>query len=241
MGIDAGSVVVAATGSVSVAPAGTALPTDLAALASPWVDLGYVSEDGVTVNLSRDQEVVNAWQSQEPVRVLVTTEPKTITFELIQFDTKTVELALRGGTFDDASGIVTYTPPGAGTTDERAMVIDAVDGAHTYRFAYKRVQLQGDVEWQLVRSDAVRLPLEFGVLAASPTFVIISDSVEWVATATLGGPAGAGVITVSENLTRDELDAIAQSVVPNYDADSYETKRDVVDAIEAARGGKAAA
>lgn len=195
--MDATHVVVAGTGAVWVAPEGTALPADAtAALAAPFEDVGYVSEDGVTFNISRDQEDINAWQSVEPVRVLITTEPKTITFELLQFDPITVMLALRGGTISGTAPSHKYVPPDAGASDVRTMVVDGIDGDEHYRFAFSRVQLQGDVEWNLRRTDAIRLPLEFGVLAPTagdPPFIILTDSPDWTAGATRsnGGAARA--------------------------------------------------
>lgn len=174
-GLEAQNVVVAGTGAVWTAPEGTPMPTDLAALADPWIDMGYVSEEGVTFTISREQEDIGAWQSLEPIRVLVTSEPKVIGFELMEFDTESLLLAFRGGTVAGTT-VKTYTPPDPGAEDVRAMVVDGVDGATTWRFAFPRVALQGDVEWALVRSDAVRLPLEFQVLASAEKWTILSDS-----------------------------------------------------------------
>ena len=168
-------VVVAGTGAVYVAPEDTPLPDDLADLATPWTDIGYVSEDGVQFTFDRDQEEINAWQVSTPVRVLITNEPISIAFELLQFDKTTVLLAFRGGTFTGAASPYTYTPPDAGASDVRALTIDAVDGDYQLRFSFPRVQLSESVEFSLVRSDAVRLPLTFAVLAADEKWQIVSD------------------------------------------------------------------
>jgi len=175
-GQNAQDVVVAGTGAVSVAPDGTALPADLVTpLPAEWLDVGYTSEDGVTFTFSREQEEVNAWQVSTPVRVLVTNEPITIATELLQFDKTTILLAFRGGDFAGIASPWTYTPPDAGATDVRALVVDAVDGDYAFRFCFPRVQLSEDVETTLVRSDAMRLPLTFNVLAADEKWQIISD------------------------------------------------------------------
>jgi hypothetical protein len=169
-------VIVAGTGAVYVAPDGTSLPTDLVSPpVDPWEDVGYISEDGVQFTFSRDQEEVNAWQVSTPVRVLVTNEPIQIQFELEQFDRLTVELAFRGGDFSGTSAPYTYTPPDAGASDVRALLIDAVDGAYHLRYVFPRVQLTDDVEFSFVRSDAIRLPLTFAVLAATEKWAILSD------------------------------------------------------------------
>lgn len=192
-------VTVAGTGSVWVAPEGTAIPVDLATPPSPWLDAGYTSEDGVTISLSRDQEEINAWQAVDPVRVLVTSEPKTIAFELLEFDRESIVLAFRGGTWTGVDpGPFVYTPPIAGAQDVRAMLVDGVDGDASFRLVYPRVQLQGDVEFSLVRTDAVRLPLEFAVLASTPSWTIVGD---------LPGFTAAGAL-LSVPRTHAELDEL---------------------------------
>jgi len=173
-GLEAQNVVVAGTGAVYVAPEGTTLPADLIEPIAPWVNVGYISEDGATFTISREQEEINAWQSLEPVRVLITAEPKVIAFELMEFDEESLALAFRGGTFS-AGPPVKYTPPDPGASAVKAMVVDGIDGVSTFRFLFPRVELQGDVEWSLVRSDAIRLPLEFQVLASSEKWHILSD------------------------------------------------------------------
>ena len=195
-------VTVAGTGTVWLAPEGTAIPTGLTAPPSPWLDAGYTSEDGVTISLSRDQEEINAWQAVDPVRVLVTAEPKTIAFELLEFDRESIVLAFRGGTWTGTDpGPFVYEPPIAGAQDVRAMLIDAFDGAQQFRLVYPRVQLQGDVEFSLVRTDAVRLPLEFAVLASTPPWSIVGD---------LPGFTTTG-LAAFEGRTADELRAELES------------------------------
>ena len=177
MALEAQNVVVAGSGAVWVAPEDTPAPPDLAPLTTPWEDLGYTNEDGVTFTFSRDQTDLNAWQSSEPVRVLITAEPKTIAFNLLEFDQQSILLAFRGGTFTPgvppAPDI--YTPPDPGTSDVRAIAIDGVDGDLQFRFYFPRVQLSGDVGFQLVRTDAVTLSIELSVLAAASKWQIAAN------------------------------------------------------------------
>ena len=222
MALEATHVTVAGTGAVYVAPEGTALPIDLAALAAPWVELGYVGEDGAQFTFSREQEEILAWQSAEPVRVLITQEPKTIEFELLEFDRDSILFAFRGGAFAGVSAPYTYTPPDAGVSDVRALTIDGKDGAQTFRFSFPRISLSGDVEFQLVRTDAVRLSIELSVLASATKWQLISDL------------PGFGAGTTLLGLTRAELDAQAQTL--GLDPSAYATKQDVIDAIEAQQG-----
>jgi hypothetical protein len=172
--LEADHVVVAGNGSVWVAPEGTALPVDLADPPAPFEDVGYVSEDGVNFTFSKDQQDINAWQSGEPVRVLVTAEPKTIAFDLLEFDRTALLLAFRGGAFVDGPPAI-YTPPAAGSSDVRAMVVDGIDGAEMFRFCFPRVSLTGDLAFALLRTDAIKLTMEFSVLASASGWNLIGD------------------------------------------------------------------
>jgi hypothetical protein len=73
------------------------------------------------------------------------------------------------------------------------MLIDGKDGAETFRFGFPRVQLQGDLTFALLRTDAVRLAMEFGVLASTEKWTIISDLPGFgVGTMTVEGQSGEG-------------------------------------------------
>jgi hypothetical protein len=171
---EAQNVTVAGTGSVLVAPEGTAMPADLDPLDDPWVDLGYITSDGVKFTLSRDQEEIDAWQSADPVRVLVTKEPKTIAFDLLEFDQATVLLVFRGGAWAAGPPPI-YTPPTAGASDVRALVVDGFDGTDGFRFCFPRVSLTGDVEFTLQRTDAIHPTVELSVLASETPWQLIGD------------------------------------------------------------------
>jgi hypothetical protein len=227
MALEPTHVVVAGTGAVYVAPENTPAPVDLDPLASPWEDLGFVNEDGVTFTFSREQEDVNAWQSAEPVRVLVTNEPKTIAFNLLEFDRESVLLAFHGGSFSGSAAPFTYTPPAPGTSDIRALVVDGVDGGTTFRFYFPRVQLNGDVGFQLVRTAAVELTIELAVLAATTTWLILSD---------LDGFSAASVAGADlSSLTRAQLDERASAL--GLDPSAYGTKDEEIAAIQEAQQG----
>ena len=60
------------TGAVAVAPEGTSLPTDASsALSASWDDSGYVSEDGLSVTITRTTTPIRDW-SKAAVRNLLT-------------------------------------------------------------------------------------------------------------------------------------------------------------------------
>jgi len=175
MALDGTEVRVAGTGNVYLAPAGTALPTDVGtALTADWVDAGYITEDGVTFTLGRETEDLNAWQGSK-IRVLTTGEPKTIEFSLMQSNKENLPFILGGGAITGTAGEYKYTPPAAGVNTERAMVVEFTDGAVSYRYCFPRVQLEGDVSFSLTRTGALEYPSTWGVLDASPAYLILTN------------------------------------------------------------------
>ena len=67
------------SGAVFTAPVGTTLPTDaVTALSGSYIDLGYLSEDGVTKNISITTTNIKEWGG---AIVLITQDDKTATFK----------------------------------------------------------------------------------------------------------------------------------------------------------------
>lgn len=168
---------VALTGSVYVAPEGTTFPDTISEEpGSEFAELGYTTEDGVTFSVERNTEDIMGWQSTEPLRTIVTSEPKMATFVLRQLETATW-LAAFGGEItepDDVGnpGEFLWTPPAPGTLLTQALIVEFNDvgasGDIDYRFLFYRALRQGTSEAQLVRTDAVNLPIEYGMLADEP-------------------------------------------------------------------------
>lgn len=181
MAINGTEVRVAGAGHVYVAPAGTALPTDLTPLDPKYVDLGYVTEDGVGFSFGREVEELNAWQG-DSIRILSTKEPATTTFSLMQTNSTIMTVAFGGGTITEtgtgASKIYTFTPPTLGTNTERVLVIEFSDGASiSYRYIIQRTQIMGNVDFTLNRTSALTYPLTMSILdnGDKPKFTIVSN------------------------------------------------------------------
>lgn len=179
---NADAIVVAANGNVRVAPVGATQPTTPdAAPAAAWLDLGYVSEDGVTFTDSKEIEDVNAWQSFYPVRKIVTGKEATLAFALREWDERTVPLAFGGGTITSPSaGVWRYVPPAPGTLDLRALMIDWQDGDKDYRLIVPRGMVSEAVETNLVRTGAADLPITFSAIPASTTsdpYILLTNDI----------------------------------------------------------------
>lgn len=76
----------ATTGAVAVAPVGTTMPTDAKSeLASAWDDSGYISEDGISVTVTRSTTPIRDW-SKNAVRNLLTEYAGSISLAFLQVD-----------------------------------------------------------------------------------------------------------------------------------------------------------
>jgi hypothetical protein len=125
MALVSDNVRVAVTGAVSVAPTTATAPVDAdAALASPWADLGYVGEDGVTETRDRSTEKIKAWQNADVVRETVTEASVTYKWVMIETKQETVE-TYYGTTVDTSDGSIVVVP--AQTGGRKSYVLDVVD------------------------------------------------------------------------------------------------------------------
>jgi hypothetical protein len=80
-----------------------------------------------------------------------------------------------GGTVTEATGVYTFTPPAEGDNTERALVIEFSDGEIDYRYCIARAQIEGAVDFTLVRTGALTYPLTFGVLADDPKWTLLTN------------------------------------------------------------------
>lgn len=103
------------------APSGTALPTDSStALASTYVSMGYISEDGMTNANSPTSETVKAWGG-DTVLTYQSDKPDTFAFKLIEALNPDVMAAVYGE--DNVSGtLATGITVKANSTEQESAV-----------------------------------------------------------------------------------------------------------------------
>lgn len=170
MALESSEVRVAGTGHIYVAPLGTSIPTTVAAPLSHalgWIDLGYATEDGAQFEFAREVNEVMAWQSFDPVRMIVTKVPKSVTVTLLQSNQHIINLAFGGGTWTEvSSGQYRYDPPAESTVDERMFAVEFADGDFNYRTVYRKSMNQAGVSFTWKRGDPIRYPITMKVLAA---------------------------------------------------------------------------
>lgn len=187
MALNSAENIVANSGSGYIAPLATALPTSFdEVLSTPWVELGYFSENGATMTVGRETTSLGAWQSRSPLRRSITAENVSFAFEMEQWNPDTMALALGGGTWDDDTTTGReFIPAGAdeGITSW-AFVLDFEDEAGTFRFAAAKVEIEGDVTIALQREQFALLPVTLTVLetGTDDLYHFLSDAAQFAAT-----------------------------------------------------------
>ncbi|MEU2484104.1 phage tail protein [Streptomyces sp. NPDC052071] len=185
MANDADNVRVGLNGSIFIAPKGTTAPTDLdAAWDAGWVDLGYLSDDGVSMEYSTDSEDINAWQSLSPVRKVLTSVDMTLGFTAIELKTATMTLYFPSATMTDIGGTVhKLSIPAAPTPDERAIGLEWLDGDIKNRLVIARGEVTERGAITIGRSAAVGLEMTVSAYAdtAPEIAVWLSNDPAWAA------------------------------------------------------------
>lgn len=175
----ASNLVVGSGGSVHIAPVGSTLPTSpVAALDAAFADVGYISEDGITLSASVDVTDIGAFQSLLPVRKVVTGRAFDLSFVMREWTAENIVFAFGGGTITEPSaGEFRFDPPAAGDAlYERAMVVDWQDGDKNYRLVIARGVAAEAIETNITRTGAADLPITFSVLDDNgTTYYLLTD------------------------------------------------------------------
>lgn len=123
---------------VWVAPKGSTLPADLTAPADPLVELGWLSEDGISFDRSEDATTHRAYQGGTIVRRKKTSVEDSFSFQCLEETAEVLGLYYAGQTpvtsGTGESAVATITVENQTASDERAWVVDVVDGDVTKRY-----------------------------------------------------------------------------------------------------------
>lgn len=119
---------------VWVAPKGTTLPTDLGALDAEFTELGWLSEDGISVDRSEEATTHRAYQGGAIVRRKKTSVEDSFTFQCLEETATTLGLYYAGQAPTVADGVAKIEVKNQTATDERAWVVDVVDGSVKKRY-----------------------------------------------------------------------------------------------------------
>jgi len=183
MALDATQVRVALTGHVFFGPGVTTDPTgfSVAGALTGFKELGYTSDDGVSFSIGKEVEEIPGWQSMDPLRLLVTAEPKSASYTLKQLN-RDNWAATFGGTFTTegvAPNEMTRWEPNDAEIVDGFFVVEFLDDGVTYQIGFRRAMNAANVEFAFVRSASVDLPHEMRALAAGagkkPWFLLTND------------------------------------------------------------------
>jgi hypothetical protein len=182
MALDATDIRVGGNTRIYLAPLASAFPAWDEVPDDPWIDLGYVTTDGVSFNFGREINEIYAMQSAEPVRTINTRLPKTVGFNLMQSGRDQFLVAMGGGTWTaegSETDVYRYEPADVGATDERALIVQMEDGGNIYRWHFKRTQNREGIEFAYQREDAATFAVTMAVLApqddSKPFYLVSND------------------------------------------------------------------
>lgn len=157
-----------ASGSVSLAPTGTTLPTDAtAALDAAFADLGLISEDGATISKALTTSELKAW-GNGVVRKSVTDAPFSVSF--VALETSDEVLSLYFGADNTGSyPVAKYVVKGQPDIIEKALVLEWEEtvGAETYnyRLVLPRAAVESVEDLTINSNDAVMYGFTFAAQA----------------------------------------------------------------------------
>ena len=113
-------------GAVYWAPLGTELPTDATTeLSSEYVNLGYVSEDGVTLSTSESIDEIKAW-GRETVMISSTDYGETATINFLETIRESTLKFIRGAANVSVSGDTAYAKTTGDPLPRGVLVIDTL-------------------------------------------------------------------------------------------------------------------
>ncbi len=183
-GLSVAELMVAAGEVVAAAPAGTANIALTAPVAAPFVDLGYVNEDGVQLTDSPSETNVPAWQSPTPILVLTTEVSRTFAFNLMQWNPDVLAFAIGGAMVTPAPAAgETFRPDARGSFAWLARWKDG-DG-NTWQAYSPRGKVTGDVSAALTRTAVGVFAATFTATpeGSEPAWELSSDAPGWAAAA----------------------------------------------------------
>lgn len=127
------------TGTIHYAPYGTDAPKGLEAYESPFVNLGWISDEGLTEAIARESNSFTPWQSNSPVREAASSEE--FTFSAVLWTIGGLATAMRYGVpesemdYDEKGKFAEFTQGGELPEEFRyGLGFDILDGDKHRRF-----------------------------------------------------------------------------------------------------------
>jgi hypothetical protein len=169
MALDPENIRVYADGEVYIAAHGTTLPTSLTgALNASFLSLGYISEDGVSVNTETETYEIGAWQAFAPVGYRRTKAVTRVVIPSLELNDAAILAYEDGGSFaSSGAGERVFTPPAGGEYEEWSIILDLDDGNDTARYVFDKC-IQTEREGLSFKKDmATMASMTFSVVAGA--------------------------------------------------------------------------
>jgi hypothetical protein len=154
---------------VYIAPVGTTLPTDLAALSATYLNIGYTDMDALTEGLAVTTEILRASQRPAGVRTLVTEVNWSWKFKAMETTKKTLEMYYMGATSTTTSGVTKTSIPGSPVVKRYVMVLEEYDGDVHTRFVIPAVSIGERGEVNHRGTEGIAYDMTANVMATSLT------------------------------------------------------------------------
>lgn len=161
MPLSDGALTIPGVGYVYTAPTGTPKPTDLAAPASPWVDMGHSSTDGLTISFEISTTKRRTWRAPAGVRVSVDEISFSFGWTALQWDNENLGAYFGGG---DISAAGVFGIGKSPAPIERALFIRLVDGTSSIGLHVAKSAIAASGEATASGEDFAGLPLTADVL-----------------------------------------------------------------------------
>lgn len=151
MAINADLARVGVTGAAFVADVGAVAPTGLAVPGVGWVDLGAISDEGLTETRGEDREEWTPWQTVTPIRTEITGATRTFQFTCWESSAAVISLYYQTqlAEMTEATGTVTFSEGPRPAQDRRAFLFDIFDGDNQRRFYLPNAEVteRGDITY----------------------------------------------------------------------------------------------
>lgn len=169
-------VYLAATGSTEPA-------TSVDALDVAFKSVGNTTPDSLSFSTEPEFEEVQSAQSDFPIRRFQTSESGTISVDLLDWNDDNFIAVYGGGTVTEPDpttnpGEFKFVPPALGGRQEKAAVVEIIDGTKHYRYVFPRTMQVEGVETELNKSSAASLPLRLAILGddgVDPWYLLTDD------------------------------------------------------------------
>jgi len=155
MALTATAVRVGVTGKIWVAPQGTAVPTATSGvLASGYNELGYATDDGVTLTVDNDTTDIRGWQNGDLLRRVQSSV--TFSVQFVMAETNEYTLKTYFNNYTHGAGVTDGVVTMNGSQPFRgAVVLDVVDGTNLIRVTFPDAQVTDRGDISIVNGDAI--------------------------------------------------------------------------------------